>query len=162
MPLEHALVSMDDLVTTVLGSQLPLAAEKGIRLESHLPATLPLAWADRSMIERVLQNLVGNAIKFTPSNGVVSVASWLAEDIADRPRLLVQVRDTGTGIPPSIQDRLFQKFITGEQQGRGSGLGLAFCKMVIEAHGERLWVEQTSNQGTTFAFPLPPPAAMES
>jgi len=160
MPLEHTLVSLSGLVSGVLDSQLPLAADKSLHLESDIPSTLPPVWADAGLIERVLQNLIGNSIKFTPTGGVVRVMAR-AEDVAGRPRVLVSVSDTGPGIPPAIQERLFQKFVTGEQQGRGSGLGLAFCKMVMEAHGERIWVEDTSENGTTFTFTLSPPPAME-
>jgi PAS domain S-box-containing protein len=160
MPLDQALVSLTDLVGDVLDSQLPLATDKGLRLESDAPSSLPLAWADAGLIERVLQNLVGNAIKFTPSGGEVRVT--VRDDGTEQRRLLVTVRDSGSGIPPEIQERLFQKFVTGEQKGRGSGLGLAFCRMVIEAHGERIWVEDTSENGTTFAFTLPLPAALEA
>jgi signal transduction histidine kinase len=108
----------------------------------------------------VLTNLIGNAIKFTPAGGVVRVTA--RADDSGRSKLLVSVSDTGEGIPPQIQDRLFQKFVVGQQEGRGSGLGLAFCKMVMEAHGERIWVEDTSERGTTFTFSLPLPPAMES
>jgi signal transduction histidine kinase len=128
---------------------------------------LPLAWADAELIERVLQNLIDNAIKFTPTGGVVRVTAKvdtgppprvgkeLGERAEEHPRLLVSVSDTGSGIPPEIQGQLFKKFITGAQEGRGNGLGLAFCKMVIEAHGGRIWVERTSESGTTFTFTLP-------
>jgi signal transduction histidine kinase len=160
MPLDHTLVSLADLAADVLDSQLPLAAEKGLHLESDVPSDLPPAWADAAMIERVLQNLVGNAIKFTPAGGVIRVSA--AADTTDRSKLFVSVSDTGPGIPPEIQDRLFQKFVTGRQAGRGSGLGLAFCKMAVEAHGERLWVESTSESGTTFTFSLPLPPALET
>jgi signal transduction histidine kinase len=121
---------------------------------------LPLAWADEGLVERVLQNLIGNAIKFTPSDGKVSVT--VQEDEVKPPRLFVTVCDTGQGIPLEIKERLFQKFVTGAQKGRGSGLGLAFCKMVIEAHGEHIWVEETSENGTTLAFTLPLPSTLES
>jgi signal transduction histidine kinase len=160
MPLDHTLVSLADLAADVLDSQLPLAAEKGLHLESDVSPDLPPAWADAAMIERVLQNLVGNAIKFTPAGGVIRVSA--AADTTDRSKLFVSVSDTGPGIPPEIQDRLFQKFVTGRQAGRGSGLGLAFCKMAVEAHGERLWVESTSESGTTFTFSLPLPPALET
>ena len=160
MPLDHTLVSLPNLVTDVLASQLPLAAEKEIDLESDVPSTLPPVWVDAGMIERVLKNLIGNAIKFTPSGGKVCVA---AEDrTKEQSRLLVTVSDTGSGIPPEIGERLFQKFVTGKQKGRGSGLGLAFCKMVIEAHGERIWVKDTLENGATFAFTLPLPSTMDS
>jgi len=160
IPLDHALISLADLVAGVLDSQLPLAADKGLRLESDVLPTLPPAWADAGYLTRVLTNLIGNAIKFTPAGGVVRVTA--RADDSERSRLLVSVSDTGPGIPPEIQDRLFQKFVVGQQEGRGSGLGLAFCKMAIEAHGERIWVEDTSERGTTFTFSLPLPPAMES
>jgi signal transduction histidine kinase/putative methionine-R-sulfoxide reductase with GAF domain len=159
IPLEHTMISVADLAARVLESQSPLAIEKGLRLESDLPTTLPPAWADVNLIERVLQNLIGNAIKFTPSGGVVRVSA--RTDGADRSALTVYVSDTGPGIQPEIRERLFQRFVTGRQEGRGSGLGLAFCKMVLEAHGKRIWLESTSEEGTTFAFTLPLPPAME-
>lgn len=154
MPLEYALVSPADLVADVLNAQLLLVADKGLYLENSVPSTLPPVWADAVLIKRVLQNLVGNAIKFTSAGGTVRVTA--RPETSDRPRILVSVSDTGPGIPAEIQARLFQKFVTGGQE-RGSGLGLAFCRMVMEAHGERIWVESTSESGTTFTFTLSPP-----
>jgi len=165
MPLNYTLISLADLVAGVLDLQLPLAADKGLHLESDVLSTLSPAWADAGLIKRVLQNLIGNAIKFTPAGGVVRVtarADIVDQDgVSERSLISVFVSDTGSGIPPEIQDRLFQKFVIGQQEGRGSGLGLAFCKMVMEAHGERVWVESTSESGTTFAFTLALPPALE-
>jgi signal transduction histidine kinase/putative methionine-R-sulfoxide reductase with GAF domain len=152
MPLEQRAFNVADLVAEALAAQSTLANDKQIRLDSRMPSELPQAWADETLIARVLQNLIGNAIKFTPPNGVVQVVvTWEA---APQARLIVQVRDTGSGIPPAIQSRLFQKFVSGGQAERGSGLGLAFCKLAVEAHGERIWVESTPGQGTTFSFSL--------
>jgi signal transduction histidine kinase/putative methionine-R-sulfoxide reductase with GAF domain len=151
MPLEQQAFNVADLVAEALAAQSTLASDKQIRLDSHLPEELPQAWADHNLIARVLQNLIGNAIKFTPPGGVVRVATAWA---APQARLIVQVSDTGLGIPPAIQSRLFQKFVSGGQAERGSGLGLAFCKLAVEAHGERIWVESTPGQGTTFSFSL--------
>jgi signal transduction histidine kinase/putative methionine-R-sulfoxide reductase with GAF domain len=153
MPLDQRAFSLSQLIDQALPAQAALANAKQIRLVSHVPAGLPQAWGDASLIARVLQNLIGNAIKFTPPGGQVQVAvSW--EAAAPQPGIIVQVSDTGTGIPPAIQSRLFQKFVSGGQAERGSGLGLAFCRLAVEAHGERLWVESTSGQGTTFSFSL--------
>ena len=160
IPLEYALISLVDLVGGVLDAQLLLVADKELHFENNVPSTLPPVWADAGLIERVLQNLVGNAIKFTPAGGTVQVTARV--ETRDRPRILVSVSDTGSGIPTEIQARLFQKFVTGGQAGRGSGLGLAFCRMVMEAHSERIWVESTSESGTTFTFTLSPPSALES
>jgi signal transduction histidine kinase len=159
MPLDHELISLPGFIAAVLDSLLPLAASKGIRLKSDVPSTLPPAWADAGLIERVLQNLIGNALKFTPAGGAVRVTANL--DAAERRRLYISVCDDGPGIPPAIQELLFQKFVTGKHESRGSGLGLAFCRMVIEAHGERIWLEDTSENGTTFTFTLPLPLVME-
>ena len=153
MPVEWQAFGLADLVSEVLETQSALAHEKGIRLENGVSSELPPAWADSNMIARVLQNLVGNAIKFTPSGGVVSVAARRAEQ-APQAKLVVLVRDTGGGIPLGIQPRLFQKFVSGGQLERGSGLGLAFCKLAVEAHGERIWVENAPGQGATFTFSL--------
>ncbi len=153
MPLHQEPLVLADVVDNVVQLQLPAAEDKDIRLETHLPDDLPPVWADAGLLERVLQNLVGNAIKFTPSGGTVRVeARWEAEASA----VVVRVRDTGPGISPEIRERLFEKFTTGKHGQRGTGLGLAFCKMALEAHGERIWVEHTGAQGTSFAFTLSP------
>jgi signal transduction histidine kinase len=154
VPLERTAVRVNVLVDETLRAQSSLAAAKRIRLESQVPTDLPTAWADADLIGRVLQNLVDNACKFTPAGGSVQVTARLA--LADkRPVIQVSVGDTGPGIPPPIRPRLFQKFVTGQQKGHGSGLGLAFCKLALEAHGERIWLESDSERGTTFTFSLP-------
>ena len=154
MPMEPDALDVVQVVEEVLQAQTPLASENGIRLENSVSPTLPPAWADRGLIHRVLQNLVGNGIKFTPDGGVVSVTANLDEQ-ALQPMLLLSVSDTGFGIPSEIQGRLFQKFVTGGQEGRGSGLGLAFCKLAVEAHGGRIWVDSIPDHGTTFTFTVP-------
>ncbi len=153
LPLNRAQVRLEDVVAEVLKIQLPLATAKALRLENLVPVGLPSVWADAELIGRVLQNLVSNAIKFTPEGGAVRVAAT-AQEHEGRPMLFVTVDDNGSGIPPEIQGHLFQKFVTGRQVGRGSGLGLAFCKLVIEAHGERIWVDSAPERGTTFTFTL--------
>lgn len=152
MPLNCAPIALGELIAETLRLQSPLAEARGIRLESDVPAALPAAWADAELIGRVLQNLVGNAIKFTPKGGSVRVR--LQREGDEQPKFLVSVSDTGPGIPAEIQGRLFQKFVRGRQEGRGTGLGLAFCKLVLEAHREHIWVQSTSAQGTTIAFSL--------
>jgi PAS domain S-box-containing protein len=154
MPLNRTPAVMGILIAETLRAQAPLAADKGLRLESDVPPTLPPAWVDAELIGRVLQNLAGNAIKFTPAGGVIRLEVKSGES-GGRSVLLVSVSDNGPGIPDEIRSRLFQRFVTGRQQGRGSGLGLAFCKVAVEAHGEHIWVESAPGQGTTFTFSLP-------
>lgn len=153
LPLEQTPISLPDFIADALRAHQPLALQKGLHLQSDLAPHLPLAWADKGLFERVLQNLLGNAIKFTPPGGRVKVTATL--DRLDRPRLLVAVSDTGPGIPPDLQERIFDRFTTGRREESGTGLGLAFCKMVVEAHHQRLWVESHPGQGATFTFTLP-------
>jgi signal transduction histidine kinase len=153
MPLQYSAFSLYQAVTTTLRAQQQVAVQKHIRLHNEVRDSLPLAWADQELVERVLQNLIGNALKFTPEGGNI----WLkatSRYTSRGPRLQISVSDTGPGIPPDMQKRLFQKFAAGSQMERGSGLGLAFCRMVLEAHHERIWVAQTGTEGTTICFTL--------
>lgn len=150
LDLAYQAVTFASIINPVLEMQLPLALENNIQVTQDIPPDLPIVRVDAALVERVMQNLIGNAIKFTPSGGTVRIRAEVQND-----HLLVSVMDTGAGIPQGLYSRLFQKFSTGDQQQRGSGLGLAFCKMAIEAHRQRIWVADTSPKGTTFQFTLP-------
>jgi signal transduction histidine kinase len=152
LPLERAAVSMRRLVAEVLELQMPLARERGIALQEDVPSTLTPAWADPDLVSRVVQNLVGNALKFTPARGTVRVLG--GPDPEDSGRLRISVCDSGPGIPPEVRGRLFEKFVTGRQQ-RGSGIGLSFCRLAVEAHGGRIWEENGAQGGAVFVFTLP-------
>ncbi len=154
MPLNVRTWSLLEVIIDALQAQQVLARDKDILLESHVPIDLPLVRADEELMRRVLQNLVGNAVKFTPPGGKVTVTAEVSALSAAEPIVLISVQDTGPGIPPEIQSQLFQKFVTGMQKGRGSGLGLAFCKLVIEAHQQQIWVDSVPGQGAVFTFTL--------
>jgi signal transduction histidine kinase len=98
----------------------------------------------------VLENLVSNAIKFTPPGGTVTAAVR-----RERAGLHLVVADTGPGLAPEMEGRLFQKFCPGPEDGRGTGLGLAFCKLAVEAHGGRIWIESNSGQGVQAHVTIP-------
>ncbi len=115
--------------------------------------SLPLVCVDVNLIERTLDNLVGNALKFTRRGGQINV------DINFREQMLwVAVTDDGPGIPVEQRERIFDKFAQVESgfARRGSGLGLTFCRLAVEAHGGCIWVEQAPSQGSRFLFTLPP------
>ena len=120
-------------------------------LEINAAPDLPPVLADREAVERVLQNLMDNALKFTPlEKGLIRVnarqeGSWLR----------VEVYNSGPPIPSNIMSRLFQKFNTTEYRGQGYGLGLAFCRLAVEAHGGKIWAENRSAGGVSFYFTLP-------
>ncbi len=121
-----------------------------------LPNSLPLAQFDAELIDRVLDNLLSNALKYTSEGGQITLRAHCA---ADR-RLVVAVVDDGQGIEMSAARQIFDKFYQvrdaqGNPLRRGTGLGLSFCKMVVEAHNGRIWVESEPGKGSTFYFSLP-------
>lgn len=133
-----------------------LASEKRITLSVLIAPDLSPLYADEEKLVRTLVNLLGNALKFTPADGKVT----LSVRPSDRERaLLFAVADTGEGIPADAFERIFEKFgqvesrMSGRQ--RSTGLGLTFCKMVVEAHGGRIWVESELQKGSTLSFVIP-------
>jgi PAS domain S-box-containing protein len=128
----------------------PLARAKQIRLECRAADAGPVIWLDANQILRVLSNLVGNAIKFTPEGGSITVC---AEAVGEA--IHVSVADTGPGIPAEQIPRVFDRFWqAAEGDRRGAGLGLAIARGIVEAHGGRIWVESTS-AGSVFHFNIP-------
>jgi two-component system, NtrC family, sensor histidine kinase KinB len=149
------------------------AQDQRVRLVQELAVGLPLIEADREKLVRVLQNLLDNAIKFSPQGSTVTLGAGFARlarrsgagqhelplllpplDPADW--LIFWVRDQGPGIPPQFHARIFEKF--GQVRGRrvrGTGLGLTFCKLAVEAHGGTIWLQSAEGAGSTFALALP-------
>jgi signal transduction histidine kinase len=113
-----------------------------------------MALVDRDVVARIMQNLLGNALKFTPPSGEVTMAVEANDD-----RVRVAVSDTGPGIPREYRERVFEKFGQVEAVSRGqklsTGLGLTFCRMAVEAHGGRIGVDSETGRGSTFWFVLP-------
>ncbi len=153
--LHVAEVSLQAVAHSVATKLAPLAEEGHLELRLDLPDTLPEVDGDRVRLEQVLTNLVGNAIKFTPAGGYVHVRG---EDLGDRVRLVVE--DSGIGIPPEEQERVFDRFyqVDGSERRayRGTGLGLSICKHIVERHNGRIWVESDgiSGHGSCFIVEL--------
>lgn len=120
------------------------------RLVFEIQDDLPLLQIDADMIQRVITNLVDNAVKYTPPHGEIVISARLIEE-----GVRVTVSDSGPGIPDAMREQIFDKYVRLQNRNApvGVGLGLAFCKMAIEAHGGRIWVE--SGPGTRFHFMLP-------
>jgi len=120
------------------------------------PSVLPFVLADKDILKRIVSNLIGNALKFTPSGSTIEVSIRYDQDAG---YVVISVKDYGLGIPPDYLPRVFEKFVqveSGQIQGRiGKGLGLTFCKMAVEAHGGKIWVESEVGKGSTFYFTLP-------
>lgn len=129
-----------------------VAESKRIRLECEAPAQMDPIGLDATLWERVVDNLLSNSIKFSPAGGSVRVEVGLQEGPAGRV-LRVTVRDEGPGIPPEHRERIFDSFGIVEAKQKGItqiGLGLAFCKMVVEVHGGRIWAEPNQPAGSAF------------
>lgn len=145
-----------------------LAVKKSISLELNVPPDLPPVSADEAKFKQIMYNLLSNAIKFTPEHGKVSVVAALqtedgaaGENAPPGEFLKVAVADTGIGIKPEDQERIFREFEQvdssyGRQQ-QGTGLGLTLTKKLVELHGGRIWVESAGveGQGSTFTFLIP-------
>ncbi len=156
------------------------AARAGIALVVDLPARLPRVLADRERVQQVITNLVHNAIKFTPSGGQIRVSAYVQEgdpgpgeassaggqpvtarsagsQSARIQSVVIQVADTGVGIPGEDLPRIFERFYRADRarSGQGTGLGLAIAKHIVQAHGGRIWAESQEGKGATISFSLP-------
>ncbi|HCE46045.1 MAG TPA: hybrid sensor histidine kinase/response regulator [Lentisphaeria bacterium] len=157
MKLNHDSCDLDAIIRDVLATNKPFPENRTVMFtapESSLNIT-----ADIVLIRRVLQNLLGNAIKYTRPGGDIRI--FITSSSSE---VRVAVTDTGPGIAPRYHRRIFEKFgqVDNSKYRVGSGLGLTFCKMAVEAHGGRIGVESELGKGSTFWFVLPRPnAALE-
>ena len=151
--LEPGLTDLDELVREAVEAARPVAAEHDVKLTFDADGPAELV-GDRARLAQILDNLIANAIKFTPPGGKVEVRTFLAGDSG-----VVEVADTGIGISAEDQERLFQRFFRAEGAILGAidgtGLGLAIVKAIVDAHGGDLAVESIAGRGTTFRIGLP-------
>ncbi len=150
------------IVDHTVASLMPQAEGKSISIETLIPEGLPPVFADREKIEQVLVNLIGNAIKFTPEGGKISIHAkpfFEEKEGGGSQKIAVSVRDTGVGIPSEHLSAVFEKFFQVEgslhRSSGGTGLGLAITKGLVEAHRGKIWVESEVGKGSTFTFTLP-------
>jgi signal transduction histidine kinase len=154
MKLKKDDVRLEELFHELQADYAAQAEDKGIELTFNLPPKLPVIQADRNKVSLGLHNLLGNAMKYTPSGGKVSV------NVALEPtRLVVDVVDTGIGISSEDRQRIFEKFYRAQDRRvteiTGSGLGLAIAREVVRMHGGDISVESELNKGSTFTLVLP-------
>jgi len=162
MQLDYAVLSVAALVASALSQVASLVESKQLMLVRQIADDLPPLRGDEDKLRRTLVNLLGNAIKFTPSGGAVTVEARRGEDGQS---VVFSVSDTGEGIPPEAFARIFEKYGQVESRQGGhimsTGLGLTFCKLAVEAHGGHIGVESAPGQGSTFCFTIPLPASSE-
>src|ERR1700721_947715 len=130
------------------------ASRKQITLDIEIPPGLPPVRGDASLLHDVLQNLVDNAIQYTPPGGRIRVSARVNSN-----EVVIEVADTGIGIPLIDQERIFERFYRVDaarsREAGGTGLGLSIAKHIIDAHNGRLWVESTVGAGSRFSFSIP-------
>jgi len=147
-------VQLLDVLQRTVSKLRSIAQAKNIAVEAKLPSSLPPVIGDEGWLEQVATNLVGNAIKFTPEGGRVRIGARQSNG-----EIVVDVSDTGLGIPTDALDKVFTKFYrvsdhSGERP-EGTGLGLHIARQIVELHGGRIWAESCVGQGSTFWFALP-------
>jgi len=154
MTLQSELCDLDVLIREVVDSSQPLPDDRSVTFES-VGSVLTVV-VDSGLIRRVFQNLLSNALKFTPKGGVVRIVAHTTLT-----EIRVTITDTGCGIPPEYHQQIFEKFgqVEAGNNRQGTGLGLTFCKMAVEAHHGRIGVESEAGKGSTFWITLPCPVS---
>ncbi len=141
-----------ELIESAVVEVLPIANNKNQEIIIRVQEGLPPAEIDDGMIQRVLINLMENAVKYTPPGSHITVGAAQAGD-----HIAFWVEDTGPGIPPEKRATIFDKYtrLHGKGGPKGIGLGLAYCRLAVEGHGGRIWVDEATSGGARFAFTLP-------
>jgi two-component system phosphate regulon sensor histidine kinase PhoR len=145
-------VNLNQLADEVIARLSPQAERQKLAIAREFATDLPPVPADKDRVRQVIANLVHNAIKFTPPGGEIKIITRTLEGSA-----VVDIADTGIGIPKEDLPHVFERFYKGDKAraGEGAGMGLAIAKHVIEAHGGKIWVESEEGKGATFSFSLP-------
>jgi signal transduction histidine kinase len=154
MDIEYETIDLPNLVSDLLIEFTTIANEDSVIIRNEIPSQLPTIRADRDKLIRVISNLVDNAIKFTPQGGYITIS---AESTTEN-HVSISVKDSGPGVPIDYREKIFERFVQVPGQSsrrRGTGLGLAFCRLAVEAHEGRIWVDSPSEGGSIFTFTLP-------
>jgi signal transduction histidine kinase len=155
MPLKLEAITFHDTVADNLNDTRSMCARDGIRIENRVDPGLRQVEADPGLLNRIVANLLNNAIKHTPEGGRVTVTAEI-----EGPDLVFSISDTGEGIPEDLQAHVFEKFVGGNGENlhrrlHDSGLGLAFCRLAVQHHRGRIWLRSYPGEGTTVYVALP-------
>lgn len=141
-------------ISMVLDKLKLRAGAKGLRIVEKIKDDLPIVQSDRNIVQMVLQNVLSNAIKYTPDKGLIVVKAH-----RDKERIIISVQDTGWGIPKKEQDQIFSKFFRANnvtrKEAQGVGMGLYLAKMLLQAIKGNIYFESKENIGTTFYISIP-------
>jgi signal transduction histidine kinase len=163
--LEVSVGSLREAIDGVTSLMRPLLEERDLRIETEIPPEANRAQFDQMRLEQILTNLIGNAIKHSPADSLIEIATRKlpSDDLDERPLVEISVSDEGPGISDENRERVFDAYVQiGENKRAGGlGLGLAVCKRLVEAHGGTIAVTGRSGGGSWFAFTLPAAGGME-
>jgi signal transduction histidine kinase len=156
MQLKREIMPIEKVINEAVEGFTTWANTKSVNLEKKVSSGLPEVNCDPNRLIQVLNNLIGNAIKFTPHNGKITVEAGLKQSGQE---IEISVQDTGIGITPENLSKIFDKFYqVGERNPTdisGTGIGLAIAKEIIQLHGGKIWAESEHGQGAKFSFTLP-------
>ena len=159
--LKPKVVSADEVIYEAASTLQGQIVAKKLALATNIPANLPPVWGDRDRLIQILTNLLSNACKYTPEGGSIEVTASLrqGEAATDKPSVQIDVADTGIGIAPEEQAKVFQRFFRADhpmvRDQVGTGLGLSIVKGLVELHRGRIWFTSELGKGTTFSFLVP-------
>jgi len=146
-------IPLEGIINYTIENLRPQIKERDLNLCLRLPDQIPLLRGNPIRLRQMLDNLIGNAIKYTPDHGDVTIEVEVQEG-----QIILRISDTGIGIPPADQPHIFNKFYRATNAPKGvggSGLGLAIVKSIVDNHQGRIWVESVVGEGTTFVIVLP-------
>lgn len=144
-------IEIRSLIDEIMETLMPSAERRGHTIEENVQSDLPPLWADQDILRRVLLNIMTNAIKYTPNGGMITLTVRAEPD-----EFYFAIADNGPGIPPEERQHIFEPFVRGNSGSmKGAGLGLAFCKLAIEAHQGKIGLQSTEGAGSTFHFTIP-------
>jgi signal transduction histidine kinase len=146
-----SVIDAESLVREVAAQQEPLAVQKNVRLVLDVRGQLPRICADHDRLVQVLGNLIGNAVKFTPERGAITIEAKQRDS-----QVHFVVRDTGPGIPEADLKNVFTPYWQAKKTAHmGAGLGLAIVRGIVAAHGGQVWAENAPGGGAMFTFTVP-------
>ena len=147
-------LALKDIIERTLDLLSVQFKDRKVAFSHHIGEGAGEILADKSQIQRVFINLIGNALKFTPPQGKISVEASKASN-----GVQIDISDTGCGIPEDAQEAIFEEFYRVDnainQEAKGTGLGLSLVRRIVEAHGGKIWVKSKVGSGSTFSFTIP-------
>ena len=154
MEIQKDLAEFKDIIDSAIRQVEVSAKQKEIAIQLSIPEDFPAIFVDQAKMVRLFANILSNAVKYTPEHGTIAIQTKILED-----HILTGIADTGKGIPAEYLETIFDRFaqVDRKHQGKASsvGLGLYFCKLVVEAHGGKIWAESEVGKGSTFYFTIP-------